>query len=480
MEVKALSNLKQAPVIVIPYFEGDKEAEPAFNLKKGGVELGKDSLAFEDFKGKNSETLPLYVKGRYLLLGLGKKADCKEEELRRAYGAAARTCLCKKWSEAAFFLPEGLKSEVAFSAAEGIYSASYLFTKYKKENGQTPLKKLFLANGGASELSEFKRAGLIAEGAHLARDLVNTNADEATPEFLAMAARKIAKRSSNIKVKVFDKKLLEKEGLSMLLTVGRGAANDPRLIILEYRGNPKDKEKTVLVGKGITFDTGGLNLKPTGSIESMKNDMGGAAAVLGTLLAVANLKLKVNVAAVVASAENAIDAASYKPGDIYPTRSGKTVEIGNTDAEGRLVLADALSYTVDKLKPSEIIDFATLTGAMVIALGDEMSGMMSNNDKLAEKLVKAGERSFERVWRLPLVPEYRERLKSDIADLKNIGGRAGGSIIAGHFLQEFVKDVPWAHIDIAGTAHIAKAQRYVPKLATGVGVRLIIDYLTHK
>ena len=227
----------------------------------------------------------------------------------------------------------------------------------------------------------------------------------------------------------------------------------------------------------MTYDTGGLNLKPTGSMETMKSDMGGAAAALSALSVAATLKLPLNVTVVVPSAENSIGSLSYKPGDVYTSYAGKTVEIGNTDAEGRLILADALAYISSKIKPSRIVDLATLTGAMEITFGGETIGVMSNNDDLVDSLIKSGNETFERLCRLPLHEEYKEQLKSDLADIKNIGGRSAGSITAALFLQEFVGNIPWAHLDIAGTAFYSEPRRYHPKHATGVGVRLLIEFL---
>ncbi len=234
------------------------------------------------------------------------------------------------------------------------------------------------------------------------------------------------------------------------------------------------------MGKGITYDTGGLSLKPTSGMQDMKCDMSGAATALGTIFAAAKIGLKKNVTAIVPSTENCIGSKSYKPGDVYIGYSGKTVEIDNTDAEGRLILADALAYASKKLKPSRIIDFATLTGAIIVALGEETTGMMSNNDELAAQLAKAGEATYERVWRLPLFEEYKQQIKSDVADLKNSGGRDASSITAALFLQEFIGDFPWAHLDIAGTAHLSKARRYHPKNGTGVGIRLMIEFLENQ
>lgn len=350
-----------------------------------------------------------------------------------------------------------------------------------KKGGAQLLEEVTFAEATKDAEKIIKESLTLSEAVYFARDLVNGNADMVTPQHLAAVAHGIAKGSKKVKTTVLTKKEIEKEKMGLLLAVNQGSHRDPAFIIVSYKGNPSSKDHTVLIGKGITYDTGGLNLKPTGSMETMRCDMGGAAAVLGTLKAIADLELKVNVTAVVPSTENSISATSYKPGDVYTSHSGKTVEIGNTDAEGRLVLADALSYTTKKLKPTRIIDFATLTGAMVITLGEVATGMMSNDDKLAESIACAGNATYERAWRLPLFEEYKKQLKSDVADIKNIGGKEAGSITAALFLQEFVGETPWAHLDIAGTAFLSQERFYNPKLATGVGVRLAVELLrSHK
>jgi leucyl aminopeptidase len=293
-------------------------------------------------------------------------------------------------------------------------------------------------------------------------------------------ARQFEKEHASIKVSILDKKALEKEKMGLILAVGRAANTDPAVVILEYKGDPHSKEKTAVVGKGITYDTGGLNIKVAGSgMETMKCDMAGAAAVMGIIQAAAKLKLKVNLVGALALAENAIGPASYKPGDVFRGRTGKTVEITNTDAEGRLVLADTISYVEDHYQPNRLIDFATLTGGVVIALGEEASGLFSNDDTLAHALERAGERTHERVWRLPLYPEYKEYLKSPIADIKNSGPRKASSPSGATFIHQFVKSISWAHLDIAGTAYLSELKPCHPTAATGVGVRLFIDFLEH-
>lgn len=488
--VSKASKRPAADLLILPFWQDKKKARSAISLQEwSSADLGP--LKAGDFKGAEGECALCYLSGekepRVLLLGLGKLEECSVEMLRRAYSAAAKLCQSKCCKKISLVLPEISEGEelsiddVARGVAEGLLLPNYTFDKFKskKDNGEERalIQKAVFIEASRSAVAAAKRAALVFEGVYLARDLVNNNADEVTPQYFAALAKSMAGQFKSMKATVFDRKRLEKEKMGLILAVGRGAIHDPSLVILEYKGAPKSKESTVFVGKGVTFDTGGLNLKPTGSIETMKCDMGGAAAVFGAVYVAAKLGLKVNVTGVVPTAENAVDSHAYKVGDVYTSYSGETVEIGNTDAEGRLILADALAYTRAKLKPSRIIDLATLTGACVVALGEEASGLMSNDDGLAHSLMESGERTFERCWRLPNYKEYRKKLESPIADLKNVGGRGGGTITAGLFLQHFVGEIPWAHLDIAGTAYLDKPLRYQPAHATGVGVRLLIDFL---
>jgi leucyl aminopeptidase len=415
---------------------------------------------------------------------LGPEEKVTTEKLRRSYAALTEFSIKKKIPDLNLVLPKisGLDEEASLrGVVEGLLLANYTFDQLKhdsiKEEKTELLKKVHLIGGGKNTLAYAQKCLTICDGVYLARDLINGNADDVNPDHLVQVAKGFAKTLSHVKTTVFGRKEIEKEKMGLLLAVSRGSARDPAFIICEYKGNPKSKDHTVLVGKGVTYDTGGLNLKPTGSMEEMKCDMSGAAVALATLYTAANLGLKVNLTAVVPACENGIDASSYKPGDVYKSYSGKTVEIGNTDAEGRLILADALAFANDHLKPTRLIDFATLTGAMVIALGHETTGLMSNDDSIAKSLIQAGNETFERVWRLPLFEEYKDQLKSDIADIRNIGGRPAGSITAALFLQEFVGKTPWAHLDIAGTAHTNEKRRYHLKQGSGIGVRLMIEFL---
>lgn len=481
---KSLQSVKAADTLLLPFWKGKKGAEAACDLGELAAEL-KAPLKAGDFEAKEGQVSLLYLsqrkEKRVLLLGLGEKEKVDVERLRRAYGAFGSAARKWKAERVNVVLPECEleEAEVVEGIADGLLLTNYAFTEYKteKKDPVVLLKTAVLIGAGRSAVQQANRLSKIASGVYQTRDLVNRNADEVNPTYLAALARQWGKDFASIKTTVFDKKRIEKEGMGLFLAVGQGAAVDPAFIIMEYKGAPKKKDHTVLIGKGVTYDTGGLNLKPTGYIEDMKCDMGGAGTVFGLMYALAQLELKVNVTVIVASAENAIGAKAYKPGDVYTGYSGKTVEIGNTDAEGRLTMADALAYAEKKLKPTRMIDLATLTGAMLIALGEEAAGLMSNDDDLAEQLMASGERTYERVWRLPLYEEYKEQLKSDFADINNVGGRHAGSITAGLFLQEFVEKTPWAHLDIAGTAYLSKARRYHPKNASGIGVRLLVDFL---
>jgi leucyl aminopeptidase len=486
-----LSKRKESDVIVFPFWQRQKKNQTE---AKAAAVLGpyqgqaKPALESGDFDGSASEMVLLYGKGnkekRVLLLGLGKEEDLSIEILRRAYSNVAKECQKKGLTQMNLVLPTVTElrkitvEECLKGIAEGILLTNYRWEKLATLNEETVLLKSVCLIGVLPKLLEIlKECEQIAEGVYLARDLINGNADIVTPHYLTETARKIAEKFPSIKATSFGQKWIEEEKMGLFLAVARGSAVEPAFIILNYKGFPSSKDHTVLVGKGVTFDTGGLNLKSTGSMETMRDDMSGAATVMATVAVAAALKLKINVTAVVAATENAIDANSYKPGDVYKSYVGTTVEIGNTDAEGRLTLADALAYSVKQLKPTRLIDFATLTGSMVIALGEGMSGLFCNDENLAKGLLDSGQSTSEILWRMPLYAPYKEQLKSDIADLKNVGGKPAGAITAALFMQEFVQNTPWAHIDIAGTAFASKEKGYIPKNGVGFGVRLMIDFL---
>ena len=365
---------------------------------------------------------------------------------------------------------------------EGAILSTYTFNRYKSEKAACIEQiEYFTTSMTPKELLNLYE---LSTAVFYARDLVNENAHIVTPEYLAQEAVKLAK-SPLLKCSVLKEKELLKNGCGLLYAVGEGAPCPPRLIVVEYLGNLSSKAKTALVGKGITFDSGGLNLKRTGHIESMRQDMAGAAAVLGTMKALTSLKLKINVIGVIPAAYNAIAGTAFYPGDIYRACNGKTVEIHSTDAEGRLILADAITYCQKKYKPTTIIDLATLTGSVIYALGDLMAGLYSNNDALATELFQAGEETNERLWRLPLLDAHYDAMKGDTSDLRNIPklpkGHAG-SITGAAFIGSFIENnLPWAHCDIAGTAFNNREERgEIPRNATGYGVRLLINYLKRK
>lgn len=493
MEFIAIANMdhrKKADALIIPFWKGSKGVEWAINADKALASLISPYLEIGDFKAKEGEVLCLYVnelpEKRLFLLGLGQKDKISTEILRRCYGGLTKTALSKKLTSFNIPIPHIKpfnREDLITGISEGLLLPNYVFDALKSEPAEesekvSPIKKVSLIDASHDDLKIAQKTLVICQGVYFARDLINGNADDITPQYLVKCAQKIAKEHAHIKATIFDKARIEKEKLKLLLAVNRGSDHDPAFIILEYKGNPKSKEHVVLVGKGVTYDTGGLNLKPTGSMETMKCDMSGAAVCLGAIQSVAQLKLPVNFTIVIPTTENGIDAKSFKPGDVYQSYAGKTVEMTNSDAEGRLILADALAYAVKNLKPTALIDIATLTGAIDIALGPEATGLMSTDDKLAKSLIKAGDATYERVWRMPLYEEYKDKLKSDIADLKSWNGRPGGSCVAATFLRAFVDEkIPWAHLDIASTAYLSEPKKYIPKYGTGTGIRLIIKFL---
>lgn len=351
-----------------------------------------------------------------------------------------------------------------------------IFTQRRKRTDYSRQKIRIIANTKKS----YEETATICQGVNLTRDLVNDNADTVTSTFLENIIKGLIQKKNNISTEVLNKKELKAKGLNLHLAVNQGSQKEPKLIIVKYKGSSQKDNYTAIVGKGLTFDSGGLNLKSTSHIETMRHDMSGAAAVIGVLKNVISLGVKKNIIFATAIAENCIGPGSYKPGDIIKSYSGKTVEIANTDAEGRLVLADAISYVVKNYKPNKIIDIATLTGACVIALGYDYSGLITTDDTLTKQLMRASNDTDDWLWRLPIYPEISEYIKSKIADLKNIGlpkGAAGASTAA-EFIRQFTEGVRWAHLDIAGTAFVeGEGRMYYGYGATGAGVRLLTNYL---
>jgi len=434
------------------------------------------------FGAESGELFPISINKRLILLvGLGKASEISATSLRVNGRKAIFSAFLKKVAEIEI-LPHEDKESTIQAILEGITIGGYRWKKYltkSKEDTTIEIedKKIFIV---ASPKKSYEEAIVICEGVNLARDLINDNADTVTSDFIEDTIKKITSGHKNITLEILNRKELESKGLNLHLAVNQASPKEPKLIIMKYQGASARDAYTALVGKGITFDTGGLNIKPTGSMETMRSDMSGAAAVVGVVKNALALKIKRNIIFACALAENAIGPKGYKPGDVIKSYSGKTVEIGNTDAEGRLVLADAIAYLVKNYKPAAIIDIATLTGACVIALGHDYSGLVSSDDKLAEELLRFAEDTDDRSWRLPIYPEIKEYVKSKIADIKNVGipKGAAGALTAAEFLHQFAGETPWAHFDIAGTAFVEGSDRmYFGYGATGAGVRLLTQYL---
>jgi leucyl aminopeptidase len=481
----------EADALVVNLFEGVTTPGGATGtvnqaLKGQIAEL----IAAGDFRGKLGETAVLYSQGalparRIILVGLGKREKFNLDAVRRAAGSAAQQAQKLRLNHLATIVHGsgigGLETGAAAEATiEGTLSALYHFERLRTPEEPTyPLATLTVVERDTEKIDPVTTAVATAEavmaGVYLARDLVNLPPNMATPTFMADTARDIAERHK-MKITVGDRAWAKEHKMGAFLAVAQGAGEPPTFIILEHNGDRTDLPAIVLVGKGITFDTGGISIKPTANMGDMKSDMGGAAAVLGAMKAIGLLKLPLRVIGITPCTENMPDALAYRPSDVVTASNGKTIEIISTDAEGRMVLADALVYA-QRYEPTAVIDLATLTGSCVVALGDGMAaGLFSNDDDLGDKLVVAGRQTHERVWPLPLWDDYREAIKSITADIKNSGGRTGGVATSAIFLGEFV-NYPWAHLDIAPMALADKAKGYLPAGGTGYGVRLLTTFL---
>lgn len=461
----------------------EEEATAQFEHLPAEIAFIRDYFELSAFRGKSGDVLFLPMKDRpsVIVCGMGKSRDIQQETIRNSCAHIIAECQKRKISFMHCIIPSisHLSGEDVLSAvAEGLYLSNYSFSRYKssKENENRVAKVVLRDNSDYADTIA-RETEIICRCALECRDMVNESSDRCTPRDFAEEAKKIS-HTHGLRCTIMDEKEIEKEGMGLLASVGRGSPNPPRLVIVRYKGEPKSTKTIALVGKGITFDSGGLNLKSSGNIETMRSDMAGAAACLYAIKAAAELGIKKNIVAIMPLAENMPGGASYRPGDIYRAYNGKTVEIGNTDAEGRLILADALAYTTAQLKPECIIDIATLTGACIISLGEVIAGLLTPHEHLAQLIFETGEKTGEKVWRLPLPKEYEEDLKSDFADLINVAsGRKAGAIMGALFLKNFVGSVPWAHIDIAGPSWFSKKRGYRPKNATGFGVRLFVEFL---
>ena len=448
----------------------------------------KSSVEAKEFTGKLGSICVYRVKGIpariVLLVGLGKRSTFEDDVIRQAAGKACCAARELNAKRMAFCVDSvcvgGVDAERAGRLlTEGAILGLYSFEAYKSEKEEKQLKELHLLTSGDAKavMNGAEKGEIVASSANIVREICNDPANYATPKKIADIAVETARRYG-FKCKVLEKKDIEMEKMGGILSVSSGSAQPPLFVVLEYNGAGKGEKPYAIIGKGITFDSGGISLKPSQNMDKMKFDKAGACAVLGIFVAVSRMKMKINLVGLMPLTENLPSGSAARPGDIIKTRSGKTVEIISTDAEGRVILADAIDYA-KTFGPRAIIDLATLTGACVVALGYECSGLMGNDEKLLAEIEKAGIRSGEKVWRLPMWKEYNEYNKSDVADIKNVGpsGGAGGTIAGGKFLESFVpKDVPWAHIDIAGTAWKEQAKPYFALGATGVGVRLLTAF----
>ncbi len=483
---------ESAEVLVLMQCEGEslgKQTTGALDKALGGSL--RDLVQSKEFEGKANEALLFHTQGkvpakRLLFVGLGKKKDLTLDAIRQAMGHAAK---CARQAKAGSFTvavpamtPKGHSSiEVAQAMAEGTILGSYQFTAYRSDNGAGKdvgrMTLLAQQKSQVRQLAEGVRRGVAtSEATVFVRDLCNHPSNVMTPTRIADEAKTIAKDES-LSLKILEQKEMEQLGMGALLGVARGSHEPPKFIILEYNGaKKKDERPIVFVGKTITFDTGGISLKPAENMEHMKADMTGGAEVLASVRAAARLKLPLRLISILPVAENMPGGRAMKPGDIVKTLSGKTVEVQNTDAEGRLILADGLAYA-QRYNPAALIYIATLTGACVVALGQFAIGMFGTDEKLKSQVRKSGLTAGERVWEMPLWDEYFEQLKSDVADMRNIGGRGGGMITAALFLSKFAGDAPWVHIDIASTDWSERERAYIPKGPTGIGTRLLLQYL---
>ncbi|MBE7706588.1 MAG: leucyl aminopeptidase [Cyanobacteria bacterium SIG30] len=473
MQIKCSDSIKKTNIYVISINEGEKEVKS--QLGNDYQKIIKDYvIKKEGFLGKYGEFYLLNnLEGevdKILVVGLGKNLD---NQKARELGAKLYQHIKNIPNNKDVVIEKINNENITISFLSGFLNASYKFDKYKTVKEEEKIKNVTILDSRLKK--EVEKCKIINESLNFTKNLINEQAYEITPSKIADIANIIAKEN-DLEIKIYDKKELEKMNFGAFLAVARGSEQEPKLIHLAYK--PKNPVKKVaLIGKGITFDSGGLDIKPASSMLDMKDDMSGCACVLGVIQAVKKLNSNIEVHIISALCENMPSGKSYKPGDILTAKNGKTIEVDNTDAEGRLTLADALTYA-DKLGFDEIIDIATLTGACVVALGNRISGIMGTNKKMLNEIIKKGEEVGEDLWEMPIKDYMRDSLASNIADMRNTGGREAGTSVAGWFLSNFVKNKNWVHIDIAGTAHISKPYGEHSKGATGIMVRTLTNYLT--
>lgn len=483
--------------LILGVFENEGVRGPVSAIDRAMKGRLKTTLSSDGFKGKFLETILIRPSGpvglnRIVLVGLGKREAVSSDRLRQAVGKG--TSVAKKIGTTSLFVycdprllsKKGAVLELAQTLVEGVILSQYRFDRFKSKSSKNKDDKEILSCTlvvpdeklcADAELGG-QTGKAIAAGVHYVRDLCNSPANVVTPSYLAKEASLLAEQDG-VKVDIFERADIEKFGMGAFNAVTLGTEEDPKFIVIEYQGSASKKSRPVaLVGKAVTFDSGGISIKPSANMDQMKYDMSGGATVLGVMKTLVQLQLPINVVGLIPSTDNMPSGTAVHPGDVVTTLSGKTVQIDNTDAEGRLLLADALSYAA-RYKPTAMIDLATLTGACVIALGQHAIGLMGNNKTLVSKIQGAGEDCGERLWPLPLWDAYFNQIEGDVADLKNVGGRSAGTITAGLFLKQFVGEIPWVHLDIAGTSWYSDNRHaYIPKGATGIGVRLLIHYLS--
>lgn len=492
MEVKVVSgDITQAKVdaAIVNLFEGTESPGGATGAVDQALEGAISRLiAAGEIKGKSGEVTLIHTLGklepeRVIIVGLGKKEKFSIDSLREVMASACRfsrkigakrVATIVHGAGAGGFAPEKCVQALTEGSILGLYTFRKHVTK-EPEHGE--IDELLIMERDESRLAAFESAvntgRILAEATNLARDMVNEPANHMTPSDLAEVAREVS-ADGGLDFSVLDRDEMERLGMGALLGVAQGSRQPPKFMVMSYRGGDPASSPLGLIGKGLTFDSGGISIKPSEHMDEMKGDMAGGAAVIAAMKAIAELKPKINVTGLVPATENLPGGAALKPGDVLKAMSGTTIEVVNTDAEGRLALADALAYA-NKEGLSPLVDVATLTGSCRVALGDICTGAFSNDDDLVAKVVKAGEEAGEKIWRLPMYEEYKEKNKSDVADIKNTGGRYGGAITAAQFLAEFAKDTPWVHLDIAGPFLSDKERGYLAKGGTGVGVRTLVN-----
>lgn len=454
-------------------------------------DLIKKAKSVKSFEGKTGESISFYSEegtsaSQIVFLGVGKSDSFTEEIFRSMAGKAVKTAIAAKATSLAVLCPSPSKTKIkaeklAYAMSEGAVLANHIYDEYKSEKKSSVLKKIdiMVEASAASKLEALAgKAEIVCASTILAREWVSTPSNHKRPQDFAEQLAKIG-RENGLEVTVLDEDQMKELGFGALLAVGQGSTSRPRLVIMEYKPEGKAKKKIGLVGKGVTFDTGGINLKPTGSLEDMKMDMAGGAAVAATMIAASRLKPAHHIIGAVPIVENMPSGDSYRPGDIFKSYAGKTIEITNTDAEGRLILIDTLTYVAKSYKPDMMVDLATLTGACMVALGEKIAGVFSNDTELGKMVTEAGNSVHERCWLMPMPEDYKELLKSDFADMTNsANARWGGAITAALFLSDFVEKIKWAHIDIAGPAYFKKPSDYCGAGGTGFGVRLLCQLLS--